>query len=141
MEVTPADGFLRSDTGALTITDINTRGDEAGWLVLAANSARMWAEVQDIDSDVTGAVEGGTPMGARRGTRAPLVEEIAIAGLSRRASATTFEPRSSRTALGLQHGDPVQATRRVLRLKDGKKWRAEPGFIIAKAVKVGAWLA
>ena len=56
MVVTLLDGRRwRSDDGPLTITLMNTRGDEAGWFSIGGENGVHVAEiVDDIDADVTG---------------------------------------------------------------------------------------
>jgi hypothetical protein len=135
LEVTLIDGrSWRTDPGPLTITAVNTRGDEAGWVKVGGELGVHIAEVvEDIDSDVTGGVEV-FPMGVKV-YQSALQEQIAITGSGFKAGLTfAFEP-------DLKEGvdfdmDVVSKNKVVLRLKTGKKWRPDPGFIIAKTVKL-----
>ena len=135
MEVTLLDGRRwRSDDGPLTITGINTRGDEAGWVTIGGENGVHVAEiVDDIDADVTGGVEV-FPMGVKVYQNV-LQEQIAVTGSGFKAGLSfVFEPDLKEN---IDFSMEVQSKNKiVLRLMAGKKWRNEPGFIIAKGVKI-----
>jgi hypothetical protein len=60
LEVTLMDGKQwRSDAGPLQVTQINTRGDEAGWVKVGGETGEHVAEVlNDIDAEATGTSDG-----------------------------------------------------------------------------------
>jgi hypothetical protein len=135
MEVTLIDGRSWSpNTGALTITAINTRGDEAGWVKVGGELGVHIAEVvDDIDADVTGGVEV-FPMGVKV-YQSAFHEQITITGTGFKAGLSfTFEPDLKE---GVDFDMDISSKNKIiLRLKPNRKWRQDPGFIIAKAVKM-----
>jgi len=135
MEVNLLDGRRwRSEDGPLTITAINTRGDEAGWVTIGGENGVHVAEiVDDIDADVTGGVEV-FPMGVKVYQNV-LQEQIVVTGAGFKAGMSfVFEPDLKEN---IDFTMEVQSKNKiVLRLLAGKKWRNDPGFIIAKGVKV-----
>ena len=135
MEVTLLDGRRwRTDDGPLTITAINTRGDEAGWVSIGGENGVHVAEiVDDIDADVTGGIEV-FPMGVKVYQNV-LQEQITITGSGFKAGMSfVFEPDLKEN---IDFSFEVQSKNKiVMRLMAGKKWRNDPGFIIAKGVKI-----
>jgi len=131
MEVNLLDGRRwRSEDGPLTITAINTRGDEAGWVTIGGENGVHVAEiVDDIDADVTGGVEV-FPMGVKVYQNV-LQEQIVVTGAGFKAGMSfVFEPDLKEN---IDFTMEVQSKNKiVLRLLAGKKWRNDPGFIIAK---------
>lgn len=136
LEVTLLDGrSWRQDNGPLIITAINTRGDEAGWVVLGGDGVHVAEVVSDVDSVVTGGVEI-FPMGVKV-YQSALQETIIITGSGFKDDISiSFEPEMKE---GSDYTLEVTSKNKItLRLQPNKKWRKEPGFIIAKSVKVGA---
>jgi len=134
LEVTLLDGRAwRADPGPLLITHINTRGDEAGWVVFGGEGVHIAEVVEDIDADVTGGVEV-FPMGVKV-YQSALQEQIMITGSGFKAGIQfLFEPDiKDEVDYDLEISSKNKA---VMRLKPNHKWRADPGFIIAKSVKV-----
>jgi hypothetical protein len=135
MEVTLLDGRRwRNDDGPLTITAINTRGDEAGWVSIGGENGVHVAEiVDDIDADVTGGIEV-FPMGVKVYQNV-LQEQITVTGSGFKAGMSfVFEPDLKEN---IDFSFEVQSKNKiVMRLMAGKKWRNDPGFIIAKGVKI-----
>jgi len=134
MEVTLLDGrSWRSDTGPLLITDINTRGDEAGWVSLPGEGVHVAEIIEDVDSDTTGGVEI-FPMGVKV-YQSVLQETIVITGSGfKEGISFVFEPD---LRLGSDYDMDVQSKNKILlKLRSKKTWRKDPGFIIAKSVKI-----
>ena len=135
MEITLLDGRnWRNTPGPLQVSAINTRGDEAGWVVLPGDDGIHVADVvEDIDSDVTGGVEI-YPMGSKV-YQSTLQEQIVITGAGFKSGMEfVFEPDLKE---GLDYELEISSKNKaVLRLKSGRKWRQDAGFIIAKAVKL-----
>jgi hypothetical protein len=134
LEITLLDGKRwRDDSGPLQVVAINTRGDAAGWIQLDGELGVHVAEIMDdIDSKSTGGVEV-FPMGYKV-YQSKLQEQIVISGSGFSSGMTfTFEPK-------LKSGDFSMSiegeNKAVITLKDGKKWRDDPGFIIVKSVDV-----
>lgn len=117
----------------LLITDINTRGDDAGWVKLPGEGVHIAEVVEDIDAVSTGGVEV-FPMSVKV-YQSVLQEQITITGSGFTTGLSfSFDPEIKE---GVDYElDVSSKNKAVLRLKDGKKWRSDPGFIIAKAVKV-----
>jgi hypothetical protein len=58
MEITLKDGReWASAAGDLVVTEINTRGDEGGWVKLAGIGVHIAQIVEDVDEVHTGGVE------------------------------------------------------------------------------------
>jgi len=135
MEITLLDQrFWRADAGPLLLSAINTRGDEAGWVDLPGDGVHVAEVVEDIDSDVTGGVEI-FPMGVKV-YQSVLQETITITGSGFKDGISfVFEPEIKN---GIDYDLEVSSKNKIqLKLRANKKWRKEPGFIIAKSVKVG----
>lgn len=135
LEITLIDGHSwRTDNGPLQVTAINTRGDEAGWVALGGGGVHVAEVVEDIDAVVTGGVEV-FPMGSKVYQTA-LQETIIITGSGfKEGVSIVFEPDLRE---GVDYDLEVSSKNKLtLRLKAGKKWRTDPGFIIAKTVKIG----
>jgi len=113
---------------------INTRGDENGWIVLGGGAGVHVAEItEDMDAVSTGGVE--VYPSSSKVYQSVLQEQIVITGSGFTSGiAFTFDPEIRE---GVDYELDVQGKNKAtLRLKAGKKWRSDPGFIIAKAVKV-----
>ncbi|KAJ1427341.1 hypothetical protein B484DRAFT_450320 [Ochromonadaceae sp. CCMP2298] len=119
--------------GALIVTHVNTRGDEGGWIQLPGEGVHVAEVVEDIDASATGGVEV-FPMGVKV-YQSALQEQITITGTGfKQGMQFTLEPP-------LQNGvnydlDVISKNTAIMYLKNGKKWRNEPGFIIARSVRI-----
>jgi hypothetical protein len=134
LEVTLVDGKAwRADAGPLIVTAINTRGDDAGWIKLPGNGVHVAEVLEDIDARETGGVEV-FPMGEKV-YQSALQEQIQITGTGfKEGMSFTFDPS---LRAGTDYDLDVKSKNRViLRLRNGKKWRSEPGFIVAKSIKI-----
>jgi len=125
----------RPNSGPLIVTHVNTKGGEGGWIDLPGVGVHVAEVVEDVDPSATGGAEV-FPMGVKV-YQSALQEQIAITGTGfEKGMQFQFEPP-------LQNGvdfdlEVISQNKAVLRLKDGKKWRSEPGFIIARSVRVGS---
>jgi hypothetical protein len=134
MEVTLLDGRAwRGQAGPLKITRINTRGDEGGWIDLMEDGVHVAQVVEDIDAENTGGVEV-YPMGSKV-YQSTLSESITITGSGFKSGIKfNFEPAlKDGTDYNL---DIVNEHKAVMKPVGGKKWRADPGFIICKSIEV-----
>lgn len=135
MELTLIDGRAwRPDAGSLLVTHINTRGDEAGWVTLPGQGVH----IADVKDDVEAAATGGVqifPLGVKVYQSAKQ-QSILMTGTGFKEDlAFTFDPPMEvNKDYKIEIVDPNQMR---LKLIAGKKWRAEPGLILAKTVKVG----
>jgi hypothetical protein len=136
LEVTLVDGHSwRSDDGPLTVTAINTKNTEDGWVAIGGEGGVHVADViDDISTESTGGVEV-YPYGVKV-YQSALQETITITGTGfKEGMSLVFEPEIKE---GVEYDLEVTSKNRLtLRLRTGKKWRQDPGFIIAKMVKVG----
>ena len=135
LEITLLDNKAwRSEPGGLQLTRINTRGgDEAGWVDLPGDGVHVADIVEDVDAVVTGGIEV-FPMGVKV-YQSALHEEIVITGSGfKEGMSFAFDPDIKASVdYDLEITNKNKAT---LKLRSGKKWRSEPGFIIAKTVRV-----
>jgi hypothetical protein len=134
LEITLLDGRAwRSDPGALMVTQINVRGDDGGWISLPGAGIHVAEVVEDVDAVQTGGVEV-IPMGVKV-YQSALQETIPITGTGfKDGMAFTFDPPIK---AGTDYELTVQSKNKaVLKLKSGKKWRPDAGFIVAKAIKI-----
>lgn len=134
LEVTLLDGRAWRETlGPLVVTAINTRGDDAGWVKLPGDGVHVAEILEDIDAQQTGGVEV-FPMGEKV-YQSALQEQIQITGTGfKDGMAFTFDPALK---AGTDYDLDVKSKNRVIiRLRNGKKWRQEPGFIVAKSIKI-----
>lgn len=134
LELTLLDGRAwRPDAGSLMVTHINTRGDGAGWVDLPGAGVHVAEVVEDIDAATTGGIEI-FPMGVKVYQSANR-ETIDITGTGFKdgLSLVLDPPMQVNSDYTLE---VVSKNKIVLKLKGNKKWRAEPGFIIARSVKV-----
>jgi hypothetical protein len=134
MELTLLDGKAwRPSAGPLMVTAINTRGDDAGWVKLPGEGVHVAEVVDDLDADSTGGVEV-FPMGVKV-YQSVLQEKITITGTGFKDGLTfTFDPDLKE---GKDYEMEVSSKNKVvLKLLSGKKWRDDPGFIIAKGIKI-----
>jgi len=134
LEVTLLDGRAWADKpGDLKVTQINTRGDDAGWVVLPGDGVHVAEVLEDMDAQTTGGVEV-FPMGVKVYQSAKQ-EQILITGTGFKDGMTfKFDPDLKR---GTDYDLDIQSKNKaVLKLKSGKKWRSEPGFIIAKSLNI-----
>ena len=119
--------------GDLIVTHINTRGDEAGWVDLPGDGVLVAEIVEDVDKEVTGGVEV-FQMGVKV-YQSALQQKIDVTGSGFKAGmAFTFDPEMREGADYTL--TVVSKNRATMKLLPNKKWRAEPGFIIAKAVSL-----
>lgn len=134
MEITLLDGKAwRDDAGPLKIVGINTRGDERGWVAMDGEGVHVADIVDDMDAASTGGIEV-FPMGSKV-YQSQLQEEITITGTGFKSGMKfVFEPELEEgREFDLEIANTGNSA--TLTLKRGKKWRADPGFIIVKAVK------
>lgn len=135
MEVTLLSGKAwTTRSGPLLLKAVNTRGDEAGWITIGGGNGIHIADVvDDIDAHDTGGLEI-FQMGVKV-YQSILQETIAITGTGFKAGISfVFEPA---LVEGTDYKLEIVTKNKVnLNLMSGKKWRSDPGFIIAKAVKV-----
>jgi len=135
MELTLMDGRAwRSEPGPLIVSGVNTRGDEGGWIDLPGEGVHVAEVVEDIDAAASGGIEV-FPMGVKV-YQSALQEQITVTGTGfKEGMQLTLEPP-------MQNGqdydlEVVSKNKLILHLKNGKKWRSDPGFIIARSVKIG----
>jgi hypothetical protein len=132
--VTLMDGrSWRSDTGPLLVTAINSRGDDAGWVSVGGEGVHVAEIIDDLDTDTTGGVEI-IPMGVKL-YQSTLQETLIITGSGfKDGMSLTFEPDIKE---GVDYDMVVTSKNQLtLSLRKGRKWRNEPGFLLAKIVKV-----
>lgn len=135
LELTLLDGRAwRADAGPLQVTAINTRGDEAGWVDLPGEGVHVAEVMQDIDAQTNGGVEI-FPMGVKVYQSAKQ-EEIVVTGMGFQKGMTLSLDPAMQESVDYDL-EVVTKNKVVLRLKNGKKWRAEPGFIIARKITIG----
>ena len=137
LEVTLLDGHSwRADNGPLTITAVNTRGEEDGWVSVGGTDGVHVAEViEDLGADATGGVEI-FPMGTKV-YQSALQETIIITGTGfKDGLSIVFDPEIKN---GNEYDLEVTSKNKLtLRLRNNKKWRQDPGFLIAKMIKIGS---
>jgi hypothetical protein len=135
LEITLLDNKAwRSEPGGLQVVRINTRGgDEAGWITLPGEGVHVADIVEDIDAVVTGGVEV-FPMGVKV-YQSALHEEIVITGSGFKDGMTfSFDPDLK---VNVDYDlEILNKNKATLKLRSGKKWRSEPGFIIAKSIRL-----
>ena len=134
MEITLLTGRQwRADPGPLLVTHINTRGDDAGWVDLPGDGIHVAEVVEDVDKEVTGGVE--VFQDNRKVYQSALKQTIEVAGTGfKQGMSFTFEPDLRE---GVDYTLSVNSKNKAtLKLQPGKKWRNDPGFIIAKAISV-----
>jgi hypothetical protein len=136
LEVTLMDGRAwRSEPGPLTVKAVNTRGDDAGWVTFDGEGVHVAEVIKDVGKEETGGVEI-FPM-AVKVYQSALQQKIDIIGKGFNQKVSfVFDP-------ALKQGtdyeiDSSNDNKVTLKLKSGKKWRAEPGFIVVKSLKVGS---
>ena len=121
------------EAGPLIVTRVNTKGTDDGWITLPGNGVHVADIQEDIGAEVTGGVEL-FPMGVKV-YQSILSQPIAVAG-----SGFVEE-------MGFVFDPPLEVDRDyffnyesknkvTLTLREGKKWRRDAGFLIAKAVVV-----
>jgi len=134
LELTLMDGRAwRADPGSLLVTAVNSRGDEGGWVDMPGEGVHIAEIIEDIDADVTGGVEV-FPMGVKV-YQSALQEKITVTGTGFKEDMEfSFDPPLK---LGIDYDMDVESKNQIsLRLKAGKKWRTEAGFLIARSIKV-----
>jgi len=135
--VTLLDGrSWRETNGPLIVTAVNTRGDEAGWISIGGDIGTHVAEIiEDVEAQATGGVEV-FPMGVRL-YQSTLQETLIINGVGfAEGLSLVFEP-DIRSGVDFDL-EVTSKNKLTLTLREGKKWRNEPGFLIAKMVKIGS---
>ena len=124
----------RSEPGPLIVTALNTRNDDGGWITLPGDGIHVAEVLEDITAEATDGVEV-FPMGVKV-YQSLKQQQIVITGTGfNEGMSLTLDP-------DLQEGtdfdlDIQSKSKAVLRLRPGKKWRSDAGFIIAKTVKMG----
>ena len=134
IEITLVDGNAwRETAGPLMVTHVNTRGDSAGWVKMPGDGVHIAEVVDDVTADETGGIEI-FPMGVKV-YQSALQEKIMVTGSGFKAgmSLTLDPPLAAGSDYTLE---VVNEHQLQLNLKSGKKWRADPGLILAKKVKV-----
>lgn len=122
-----------SEAGPLIVTRVNTKGTTDGWIQLPGNGVHVADVQEDVSADATGGVEI-FPMGVKV-YQSALSQPIVVAG-------SGFD-----TDMGFVFDPPLEIDRDyffnydsknkvTLTLREGKKWRKDAGFLIAKAVIV-----
>jgi hypothetical protein len=135
LELTLLDGRAwRSSPGGLMVTHINTRGDSDGWVDLPGDGVHVAEIVEDIDASVTGGVEI-FPMGVKV-YQSALQEQIVVTGTGFKSGMKLVLDPPMQDGVHYDM-EVVSKNQVIMRLKSDKKWRADPGFIIARSVKVG----
>lgn len=132
LEVTLLDGRAWSTgPGALLVTAINTRGDDAGWVTLPGQGVHVAEIDEDLDAVKSGGVEV-FPMGVKVYQSAKQ-QSIVVTGTGfAEGIKFEFEPAIQQ---GVDYEMVVNNKNKItLSLKQGKKWRSDAGFIIAKKV-------
>ena len=135
MEITLKDGReWASAAGDLVVTEINTRGDEGGWVKLAGNGVHVAQIVEDVDEVHTGGVEV-YPV-TQKVYQSVLQKKIDITGSGFEDGMTfAFSPELK---LNVDYTMNVVSKNKVeVFLKSGKSWRKEAGLLIVKAVSTG----
>jgi len=133
--VTLLDGKSWSaNPGPLIVKAINTRGDEDGWVnVGGSNGVHVAEVVDDVAPETTGGIEV-FPMGVKVYQSAKQTA-IAVTGSGFKDGISLgLEPDLKE---GVDYDLSIASKNSInLILRSGKKWRSEPGFILAKTVKV-----
>jgi hypothetical protein len=121
----------RDSAGPLTVTHINTRGDTGGWIELPGAGVQVAEVIEGASVPSSVAVY---PMGVKV-YQSALQQHIEIAGSGFTDGMTfTLDPP---LVLNQDYEMEVISKKRIVfYLKNGKKWRKEPGLIIARSVKV-----
>jgi hypothetical protein len=122
-----------SSTGDLLVTDINTRGDEGGWVKLAGDGVHVAQIVEDVSEDKTGGVEV-YPV-TQKVYQSVSQNKIEITGSGFDDSVVfSFSPD---LRLNTDYSMVVVNKNKVqIFLKNGKKWRKEAGLLLVSAVTV-----
>jgi len=134
LELTLKDGReWASQATDLIVTDINTRGDEGGWIKLPGNGIHVAQIVEDIDKDNTGGIEV-YPM-TQRVYQSALHESLDVTGSGFSSGVSfTFSPPLTE---GVDYSQTfVNKNKVTLSLKSGKKWAPESGLLLVKVLKV-----
>ncbi|CAM9618351.1 unnamed protein product, partial [Ectocarpus fasciculatus] len=122
-----------SEAGPLIVTRVNTKGTKDGWITLPGSGVHVADVQEDVASEVTGGVEI-YPMGVKV-YQSALMQPIVVAG-------TGFVEE-----MGFVFEPPLEVDRDyyfnyesknkiTLTLREGKMWRKDAGFLIAKSVVV-----
>ena len=123
----------RADPGPLIVTAINTLPGDGGWTALPGDGIPVAEVVEDIDAQVTGGVEV-FPMGVKV-YQSLQQGQIVITGTGFKDGMSFILDPDLKS--GSDYDLDMQSTNKaVLRLRSGRKWRAEAGSIIVKAVKM-----
>ncbi|MCL4419431.1 hypothetical protein M1146_05010 [Patescibacteria group bacterium] len=135
IEITLADTKAwRNEPGPLYVTGLNTRGDDAGWIDYSKSKIYVAEVTEDTDAKETGGVQV-IPY-ATKVYQSTLKQSITISGSGfSKDISFEFDPQltvDKDYTLSFQSENKVD-----LKLKSSKKWRAEPGSLIAKSVTVG----
>jgi hypothetical protein len=134
VELTLLDGRAwRVSAGPLIISAINTRGDANGWVDLPGEGVHVAEVVEDIDASATGGIEI-FPLDIKV-YQSLLQKEIVVigTGFKESMSLNLVPPLNE----GKDYELEVQSKNKaVLRLKNGKKWRADPGPILVSNVRL-----
>lgn len=122
-----------SEAGPLIVTRVNTKGTADGWVTLPGNGVHVADVQEDISADNTGGVEI-FPMGAKV-YQSALSQPIVVAGTGFvEDMGFVFEPAIEvERDYFMNYESPNKVT---LTLREGKMWRKEAGFLIAKSVIV-----
>lgn len=135
MVVTLRDGrSWASETGALLVTKINTRGDAEGWVDMPGEGVHVAEIIADVNTATTGGIEI-TPSSARV-YQSMLQDTLTIrgSGFNSKALSITFDP-PVKESVDFDM-DVASPTLIVLRLRRGKKWSPNAGVLIARSVQM-----
>jgi len=134
MTITLISGRAWRDTpGSLFITGINTRGDEAGWVLYAGDGVKVADVIADTAAEQTGGVEV-FQMGTKV-YQSFLSESIDVLGRGFSSEVSlTLDPALEK---GVDYTiDSVTPNKMTLKLAQGKKWRADAGYLTVMAIAV-----
>mmetsp|Transcript_7995 Transcript_7995/g.13518 ORF Transcript_7995/g.13518 Transcript_7995/m.13518 type:complete len:926 (-) Transcript_7995:225-3002(-) len=123
-----------SAAGDLMVTEINTRGDEGGWIKLSGEGVHVAQIQEDIDEAQTGGVEV-YPV-TQKVYQSMSQKNIDITGSGFEDDITfTFSPDLK---LNVDYTMNVANKNKVeIFLKPNKSWRKEAGLLLVRAVNVG----
>lgn len=135
LEITLNNKVSWSDApGPLTITKINTRGDNAGWITFPGEGIFVAEIIEDEDSENTGGIEV-IPMGSPV-YQSALNQDIQILGSGFKEDMQLFFSNSivQNVDFTFNYESPNKI---LLKLKPGKKWANEATLLTLVSIKTG----